>query len=134
MSAGPVSPSMNGEGPGPAAQQWICALETLPDGGCTELPHGQGEGALMMLLYRSGLEVRAFINCCPHFSLPLNSRPGEFLIMSGGRIMCAHHCAIFRLEDGRCVDGPAGQTALEAVRVEVREGQVFICASDPERK
>ena len=82
-----------------------------------------------MLVYRSGLQVKAFVNCCPHFALPLNTRPGQFLLMSGARIMCAHHCAVFRLEDGQCVDGPAGRTALEAVRVEIREGQVFM--SDP---
>lgn len=85
-----------------------------------------------MLVYRSGLEVKAFINCCPHFSLPLNARPGEFLLMSGARIMCAHHCAVFRLEDGQCVDGPAGKTVLQGLPVEIRDGQVFVCASVPE--
>lgn len=110
--------------------RWLCAFETLPDGRCTELCYREGQNTLTMLLYRSGVEVKAFINCCPHLSLPLNARPGEFLLMSGARIMCAHHCAIFRLEDGGCVDGPAGNAALEAVRVEIRDGQVFLC--DPE--
>ncbi len=114
----------------PAGGQWLCALDTLPEGGCAELAYAEGEGTFTMLLYRSGLEVKAFINCCPHFSLPLNSRPGEFLLMSGARIMCAHHCAIFRLEDGHCVDGPAGRTALESVRVEIRDGQVYVCAPE----
>jgi nitrite reductase/ring-hydroxylating ferredoxin subunit len=108
---------------------WLCAAEAVPDGGCIERPCGEEQGALTLLLYRSGPEVKAFVNCCPHFSLPLNARPGEFLLMSEGRIMCAHHCAIFRLRDGQCVDGPAGKTALEAVRVEVRDGQVFVDAA-----
>ena|SRR6185312_10940532 len=109
-----------------ARGQWLCALETLPEGGCAEIPYGEGEGAPTMLLYRSGVEVKAFINCCPHLSLPLNAQPGEFLLMSGARIMCAHHCAVFRLEDGQCVDGPAGKTTLEAVPVEIRDRQVFV--------
>jgi nitrite reductase/ring-hydroxylating ferredoxin subunit len=131
-----VSRNMTREGPSTAREQWLCALETLPDGGCTELScaSGEGEGTLAILLYRSGLEVKAFVNCCPHFSLPLNSRPGEFLLMSGAQIMCAHHCAVFRLQDGQCVDGPGGKTALEAVRVEIRDGQVFVCASTPEHR
>lgn len=112
-----------------ARGQSLCALATLPDGGCTELAY---EGSLTMLLYRSGLQVKAFVNCCPHFSLPLNSATGEFLLMSGARIMCAHHCAVFRLADGHCIDGPAGNTALEAVPIEIRDGQVFRC--DPEEK
>jgi nitrite reductase/ring-hydroxylating ferredoxin subunit len=106
----------------------------LPDGGCTELAYAQGEDACTMLLYRSGLEVRAFINRCPHFSLPLNTRPGEFLLLSGARIMCAHHCAVFRLDNGHCIDGPAGNTALEAVDVDIRDGQVFARAAVPERR
>jgi nitrite reductase/ring-hydroxylating ferredoxin subunit len=114
-----------------ARGRWLCALETLPDGACSEIAYGEGEGNSTVLLYRSGLEVKAFINCCPHLSLPLNARPREFLLMSGARIMCAHHCAVFRLQDGQCVDGPAGNTALEAVPVEIRDGQVFV--KHPER-
>ena len=118
----------------PAGGRWLCALDTLPEGGCAEFPCGEGAGARRMLLYRSGLEVKAYINCCPHLSLPLNARPGEFLVMSGSRIMCAHHCAVFRLQDGHCIDGPAGRTALEAVGVEIRNGQVFVSASAQEEK
>jgi nitrite reductase/ring-hydroxylating ferredoxin subunit len=110
--------------------QWLCALESLPDGACAEISCGKEEGAPTLLLYRSGLEVKAFINCCPHFSLPLNSRPGELLLMSEGRIMCAHHCAVFRLHDGQCVDGPAGNTVLERVHVEIRDGQVYQCGPE----
>jgi nitrite reductase/ring-hydroxylating ferredoxin subunit len=109
-----------------ASGRWLCALETLPDGGCTELSYGEHDGGSTLLMYRSGLEVKAFVNCCPHFSLPLNVRPGEFLLMSGARIMCAHHCAVFRLQDGRCIDGPAGKMALEPVSIETRDGQVFL--------
>jgi len=33
--------------------------------------------------------------------------------------MCAHHSALFRFDDGLCIDGPCAGAALEAVPVEV---------------
>jgi len=110
----------------PAPGQRLCALENVPDGVCTELRYGAGEDAFTMLLYRSGLAVKAYVNCCPHFSLPLNSRPGEFLVLGGGRIMCAYHCAIFRLRDGYCVEGPAVGMSLDSVPIEIRDGHIFM--------
>ena len=113
----------------PAPGQRLCALESVPEGACTEMRFGTGESAFALLLYRSGGDVRAYVNCCPHFSLPLNARPGEFLLMAGARIMCAFHCAIFRLEDGHCVEGPAVGMALDRVPIEIRDGGIFVTAS-----
>jgi nitrite reductase/ring-hydroxylating ferredoxin subunit len=112
----------------PAPGQRLCALENVTEGECTELRYGAGDDAFTMLLYRLGLDVKVYVNCCPHFSLPLNARPGEFLMLSGARVMCAYHCAIFRLRDGYCVDGPAVGMALDSVPIEIRDGQIFVAA------
>ena len=104
----------------------MCALEQIPEGACTEVRFGEDDDAFRVLLHRAGLDVKAYLNSCPHFSLPLNSRPGEFLILGGARIMCAYHCSVFRLQDGVCVDGPAAGMTLDAMSVEVRDGQVFL--------
>lgn len=113
----------------PASGQRLCALEGVPEGACTELRYGRGDDAFTMLLYRSGLDVKAYVNCCPHFSLPLNARAGEFLLLGGERIMCAYHCAIFRLQDGHCVDGPAVGMGLDRVPIEIRDGHIFMAAA-----
>ena len=47
-------------------------------------------------------------------------------MLGDARIMCAYHCSVFRLQDGVCIDGPANGMALDAVSVEVRDGQVFL--------
>jgi nitrite reductase/ring-hydroxylating ferredoxin subunit len=112
----------------PAPGQRLCTLENVPEGGCIELRYGAGEGAFSLLLYRSGADVNVYVNCCPHFSLPLNARPGEFLLLGKARIMCAYHCAIFRLEDGHCIDGPAVGMGLDRVPVEIRDGYIFVVA------
>jgi nitrite reductase/ring-hydroxylating ferredoxin subunit len=112
----------------PVTGQWLCSLDSVPEGRCTELRYGPQDGAFTMLLYRRGAQVKAYVNCCPHFSLPLNARPGEFLLLSGEQVMCAYHCAIFRLHDGHCIDGPAEGMALEPVPIEIRDKQIYVAA------
>jgi nitrite reductase/ring-hydroxylating ferredoxin subunit len=103
-------------------------VNRVDDGACKELRFGDGDGMLSLLLYRRSVEIHAYVNSCPHFSLPLNARPDSFLLMAGARIMCAWHCAVFGLEDGRCLEGPAQGMALESVPVTVRDGGIFLAA------
>ena len=110
----------------PEADTEVCPLAAVPDGGCTEVSFGMDAQALRLIVVRSGGEAWAYVNVCPHFSLPLNSRPGEFLVTDDLHLMCAYHCALFRFRDGLCVDGPAKDRSLEAVPVTVVEGVVRI--------
>jgi nitrite reductase/ring-hydroxylating ferredoxin subunit len=120
----------------PAAGSLLCRLEDLPDGRCKELRFGPsdptlpGDGALSLLLSRRGEQVRAYVNCCPHFSVPLNARPDQFVLAGNDRVMCAWHSAVFRLEDGHCVEGPAQGMGLDAVPVRVVEGLVLMGRAD----
>lgn len=113
----------------PAAGQLLCALEEIPDGLCKEIRYGEGAYALSLLLHRSGAEVKAYVNRCPHFSLPLNVSPGQFVMLTGARVMCALHGAVFRLDDGYCEAGPAASSFLEPVEVIVHDGTVCIADS-----
>jgi nitrite reductase/ring-hydroxylating ferredoxin subunit len=103
----------------------LCRLEDIPDGDCAEVEVDGRD----LVLARSGTQVWAYVNVCPHFSLPLNSQPNEFLIAGERRVMCAFHCAIFRFEDGRCVEGPAEGMGLEPVSVAVVSGHVVLGAT-----
>lgn len=116
----------------PAAGTVLCPLGAVPDEGCKELRFGTGVEEFHLLLYRHGDILRAFVNCCPHFSLPLNAQPDEFLILQRSRIMCAWHCAVFRLEDGYCEEGPARGMSLDRVPISIRNDHVVI-AEDPTR-
>jgi len=95
----------------------LCRTDAVPDGGCSEVRLGTGEPSL--LLYRNAHDVRGYVNSCPHFSLPLNARPDRFLLLSAQRIMCAWHCAVFRLDDGVCTEGPATGMSLQPVAVRI---------------
>jgi nitrite reductase/ring-hydroxylating ferredoxin subunit len=114
----------------PSAGQILCAVEDIPDGHCKEIRYGEGAYAFSLLVHRSSTDVRVFVNRCPHFSLPLNARPGQFVMVDEAHVMCAFHGAIFRLDNGYCVAGPAASSFLEPVEVTIRDGTVCIAHSN----
>lgn len=93
-----------------------CAVEQ-------ELPDGSKRNVILL---RRGAEVWAYVNRCPHFSQPLDFEPGEFATYDGRILMCAHHSAMFRFEDGFCVDGPCAGHRLDPVEVRVAGAIVHV--------
>jgi nitrite reductase/ring-hydroxylating ferredoxin subunit len=85
---------------------------------------GAAASAEDVIVMRSGSHAWAYVNRCPHFSLPLNASPNHFLVLGGGRIMCAFHCAVFRFEDGECIEGPAFGMSLQRVPVHLIDGEI----------
>ena len=84
----------------PAAGTRLCAAGDVSEGQGREVVFGEGKDAFRIVLFRIGPRVLAYHNCCPHFSLPLNYEPDLFHLLDGGVLMCAHHTAMFRIEDG----------------------------------
>lgn len=113
----------------PAPGSALCAADAIPDGSALEVTFGEGFRKLRLIALRDGAAVWAYVNSCPHFSLPLNAKPQTFLISDRNQVMCAFHCAIFRFEDGMCIDGPAVGMGLEPVPIEVIDGQVLLKAA-----
>jgi nitrite reductase/ring-hydroxylating ferredoxin subunit len=87
----------------------------IPDGSGLERTFGTTREPFRVLLLRRQDRVWAYHNCCPHFSLPLNYEPQTFITLDAEIIMCAHHAAFFRFDDGACVDGPCTGTALRPI-------------------
>jgi nitrite reductase/ring-hydroxylating ferredoxin subunit len=110
----------------PALGTPLCRMDSVAVGACKEFRYGEGEDALSLLVYRGALGIRAYVNKCPHFSLPLNARPDKFLLLKDSQIMCAYHCAIFRLDDGHCIAGPAEGMGLEPVAIVVADGNICL--------
>lgn len=99
----------------PAPGAYLCAVDEVPDGGGREVAFGDGRDAYRILLLRRGDEVWGYRNVCPHFSIPLNYEPQEFITMDARTVACSHHGSIFRFEDGSCLDGPCTGAGLEAL-------------------
>jgi nitrite reductase/ring-hydroxylating ferredoxin subunit len=102
----------------PAAGTKLCAVDAIPDGQGRELTFGPDHDRFRMFVVRSGGDVYAYLNVCPHFSLPLNYRPDQFTTRDG-EILCSMHFALFRASDGVCIDGACPGRALDPVPIEV---------------
>lgn len=102
----------------------ICRLADLADPGSLAFSVGEGDWPLRGFVVRSGNEVFAYVNRCPHAGHPLNWRPDEFLTPDRTLIMCRSHGALFEIKDGACVAGPCAGRALQTLRVRVENDVV----------
>ena len=110
----------------PAPGSAVCQADAVPDGGGHEVCFGTGKEPFRLLLLRRGADLWAYHNSCPHFSLPLNFEPQHFIVMDSELVMCAHHTAFFKFEDGLCVDGPCAGAHLQPVPIRLAHGHVYI--------
>ncbi|MDE3735362.1 Rieske (2Fe-2S) protein [Metapseudomonas resinovorans] len=104
----------------------LCTLDAITDGGALALNTELDGRTQALVLVRRGEDVWGYRNRCPHFSVPLDFRPGEFSTYRSQVLMCAHHSALFRFEDGQCIEGPCEGSRLDAVPVRVVEGRVML--------
>ena len=95
-------------------------------GGAKEYRFGRGRSAFSMFVVRlADGEVRAYLNLCPHFSLPLNHAPDQFI--RNVHILCMQHFALFKADTGACFSGACEGQSLTAIPVEVSaEGMLAI--------
>ena len=104
----------------------LITLDSIEDGGFAEaeaLIEGDAES---LIIHRTGGNVRAWLNVCPHAGRRLDWAPGKFLKSKEGNLVCAAHGASFELVEGACIAGPCRGDSLRAVAVEVRDGQVVL--------
>jgi nitrite reductase/ring-hydroxylating ferredoxin subunit len=85
-------------------------------GSAKEFTFGHGRSAFSMFVVRTGdAKAVGYLNLCPHFSLPLNHKPDDFIL--NGLITCVQHFAQFNIDDGSCIAGACEGTSLEAIRL-----------------
>nr|WP_315465147.1 Rieske 2Fe-2S domain-containing protein [uncultured Rhodoferax sp.] len=73
------------------------------------------------LLLRSGAEVKAYVNRCAHFGMPLATRQDLLKFQPHERITCNVHYAHYRWSDGLCIAGDCQGESLLAIPVVVDE-------------
>ena len=112
----------------PAPGTSLGPAAAIPDGAGREFTFGPAHDEFSMFVVRRGADVFGYLNVCPHFSLRLNYRPDQFTTRDG-EILCSMHFALFRMEDGVCIDGACPGRALDPVPVEVApDGTLRIAA------
>jgi nitrite reductase/ring-hydroxylating ferredoxin subunit len=112
----------------PATGTELGAMDVIPDGQGREYVFGPDHDLFRMFVVRRGAEVFGYLNICPHFSLRLNYRANQFTTRDG-EILCSMHFALFRFDDGVCIEGACPGRSLDPVPVEVTpDGTLRIAA------
>jgi nitrite reductase/ring-hydroxylating ferredoxin subunit len=109
--------------------EFLCRVDEIPDGGARVVPGGDDKVGI--ILVRRQNEVWAYRNVCPHFSIRLDYTPGTIHTYRAKVLMCAHHSALFRFEDGLCIDGPCAKASLDAVPVYIDAVNDEVCLVTP---
>lgn len=104
----------------------LCRLDDIPDGGSAGFTAPVDGEMARLLAVRKSSNVYLYINSCPHIHAPLDFTPGQFLNVEKTLIMCSTHGALFRIEDGHCVQGPCVGNHLTKVACTVRKDQVWM--------
>jgi nitrite reductase/ring-hydroxylating ferredoxin subunit len=105
-------------------------VDAIPDGEGREYLFGPDHDLFRMFVVRRGPEVFGYLNICPHFSLRLNHRANQFTNRDG-EILCSMHFALFRFDDGVCVEGACPGRSLDPVPVEVTPDGTLRIARPP---
>nr|WP_256432907.1 Rieske 2Fe-2S domain-containing protein [Novosphingobium sp. SG751A] len=71
-----------------------------------------------MILLVTAAGPRAYVNLCPHYTMPLDAGTGLFL-SADGDIQCRQHFALFAPADGRCFAGACPGASLDAIPLQV---------------
>jgi nitrite reductase/ring-hydroxylating ferredoxin subunit len=109
---------------GPPRGSVLCRLSDLEPHGSRKFHFHDGLHGYDIFLQRWGERVYAYRDSCPHLKLPLDYRRGHFLDHRRRHLMCAHHGALFRIEDGYCTYGPCKGRWLTPIRIALRGDEI----------
>lgn len=104
----------------------LCALADIPNPGSGGFEVNHQNQTIRLMVIRHGSAIRIFENRCPHRRLPLDFKPGQFLDAEQKYILCTNHIALFRIDDGSCVDGPCKGASLNKFSASIRDHDVFV--------
>ncbi len=96
---------------------------------------GEGRGARFHIrldgVSRDAFAVRwrgtlhAYVNACPHQRLTLDFGDAVFFDDAGDALVCTHHGARFKPDDGACFEGPCAGSGLTRLALEVKDGALW---------
>ncbi len=108
----------------------LCCLADIPDGGARGFAVEGPALAQRLVIVRRGGQIFGYVNRCPHAFSRLDSEIGEFFEDDDSdHLFCDSHAALFRVEDGVCIDGPCEGQALTPAAVKLVGDRV--CLDQP---
>ena len=105
----------------------LCDVDDIDEGGVRMFTFGESpRSRFRMFLHKGDGMVRAYMNACPHFNVPLNLEPEALFTSDNRQFMCSIHYARFNIEDGHCTEGPCQGLGLEKIPLRVVGGYVYV--------
>lgn len=108
-----------------AESRYIGPLSAVPSDGTLRCEAVNGKRGTEFILQRAGGEVLAWRNSCPH-EPKVRLDLGNGAIVDDGQLVCHKHGARFGCGDGFCTYGPCRGEALDAIEVDVQDGEVYL--------
>ncbi|MCH4243415.1 Rieske (2Fe-2S) protein [Acinetobacter gerneri] len=102
----------------------LCEIDSFSDRDVLKVEHPFQSEKTVVIIKKNG-QYYSYENVCPHFSVQLDYRSGQFSIYKNEVIMCAHHSALFDIETGLCIDGPCKGQHLVKIDHELIGQQLF---------
>lgn len=116
----------------PAPGTALVPMRALVDGQATLHTLDGSTPPFRLLLLRSGDQVRAYVNRCAHFGVPLAERQDLLIFQAHQSLSCNVHYARYHWEDGRCLSGECEGESLLPVPLQIgADGQLQIGAVAP---
>lgn len=126
-STGPPDVFRDADNPArPAPGVDLARIDEIAASGAIVRDFRKGDALFSVLLTRTGSEVRAWYNICPHARWPLERPDGRVVVQDGRFVICAAHGASFALADGKCVAGPGLGRSLRPLPIVVEDGIVRV--------
>lgn len=110
----------------PVHVTFLCSTEGLADPGTKNVVLGDPPDDLDIVIVQERGVRHAYINCCPHEFIPLETFPNHFLTEDKKHLLCSGHGARFVLATGECVYGPCLGKALTRLAIEERDGALYL--------
>jgi nitrite reductase/ring-hydroxylating ferredoxin subunit len=105
---------------------FLCRIDELADPGTKNVVLGDSADELDIVVVQTKGARHAYINCCPHEFIPLETFPNHFLTDDKKYFLCSGHGARFALDTGECVRGPCLGKGLDGLAIAEKDGGVYL--------
>jgi nitrite reductase/ring-hydroxylating ferredoxin subunit len=110
----------------PDGSIFLSRIDELADPGTKNIVLGEGEDALDIILVQINGARHAYVNCCPHQFIPLETFPNHFLTEDKKHLVCSGHGARFEPDTGACHSGPCLGKGLDRLQIVEQAGAVYL--------
>ncbi len=103
----------------------ICKTSDLIANGTKTYDIKLKTGTLSLVITKTGDNVFAYENKCPHLWVSLNSAAKELNSSCKQYIQCSSHFAQFKKETGYCIYGPCKGLSLVKLDIRIENGNIY---------